>query len=284
MTRRVQNRAGMTLIELLVVIAILALLMSLTIAAVMKLIGKGPEAQNKARITLIDKAVTNFTASTALGNVGYIPTGRIDLIPGSPTFGQVVGPFRLRPSYADTDFEAQYFKQVFGRYFNHTATGLPTADLDGNQTVTFFLTGGTVTNFEGFSTNPQARFTPKQSPSEERIGFLKVTPKEYTIAPNGQAWLVDRFGNPFAIFTGGSKGRGNYNGQSFTITNSKGQQTTVRPYIEGGKPVSPDGRQIISAGNDELFGPGGNWVGRSSIEAKDDQSNFSHLPLDSGPP
>src|SRR5438045_3734638 len=47
----------------------------------------------------------------------------------------------------------------------------PEADLDPNQCLTFFLTGGTLTNFQGFSTNKAAPF----AAGGDRIGpFLDL--------------------------------------------------------------------------------------------------------------
>ena len=59
-TNSTRSRAGFTLIEILVTIAIIAILVSLLVVGVMKVIGTGPEAQNRNDILQSSTALTNF--------------------------------------------------------------------------------------------------------------------------------------------------------------------------------------------------------------------------------
>ena len=139
-----QQRVGFTLIELLVVISIIAVLIGLTLAAVMQVLGIGPRADTTSRITAISNAIGTFKSEKG---VTFIPGGSIDdrptiIVPGNlvpqpnPAYGSVVGPFRLRniypqpgavPNFPITEpdansFEARYIKRVW-----------PNADIDGSQ-------------------------------------------------------------------------------------------------------------------------------------------------------
>src|SRR6266508_654628 len=64
-------RSGFTLIELLVVIAIIAVLMSLTAAAVMKFLQKGPEFKRRSDISQLQSAIAQFKAKFG---VDYLPS------------------------------------------------------------------------------------------------------------------------------------------------------------------------------------------------------------------
>ena len=55
---RAGRRRAFTLIELLVVIAIIAILIGLTLVAVLQFLRKGPEVQNKVNIDQLATSVT----------------------------------------------------------------------------------------------------------------------------------------------------------------------------------------------------------------------------------
>ncbi len=282
--RGANRRSGFTLIELLVVIAIIAIIMSLLLVSVMNLLGVvGPKADTTARIAAINNAIGTFKANQSFGQVTYIPPGRLEN-------GQWL-PFRLQNSYSDpTCFEAQYLQKVFGggRKLNWLDLGMgsPTwgAQLDANQTLTFFLTGipqvsGGQAVFTGFSTDPMQPFKPRALPDETRRGpvlDLGGKPK-YVMDPNGFARLVDGFGTPFIYFA-------SYNGQANKYFNGGYNPiAAVAPYQRGGQAENASGFQIISAGKDLTFGPGGLWIASPPQAGKDDQGNFSNSLLGNGP-
>jgi prepilin-type N-terminal cleavage/methylation domain-containing protein len=268
------RREAFTLIELLVVIAIIAVLVGLTSAAVMKGRSAVIRGQNTQQMSQITQAYTTFCGQENMGKTGFLPPA----------------PFRLQNAYNTNDPEAGYLKQLFPN-LSISATGLPGTPAapvvlqDDNQVACFFLTGGAVTNYTGFSNNPQQPFIPG-SPGETRKGpFLQLTAKMYSTNPpgktaNGQAWLVDVYGTPYAIFHGGKTGAyrtATGTAQSFSIGTS-----TVAPYTRAGKFENPTTLQIISAGPDRVFSPGGDWSAITGA-AQDDTSNFSPNVLSAGP-
>src|SRR5262245_37814700 len=68
---RKSPRPGFTLIELMVVMAIIAILISLTAAAVMKFLAKGPEVQRRSDISQMQDNIAQFKAKFG---VDYLPS------------------------------------------------------------------------------------------------------------------------------------------------------------------------------------------------------------------
>lgn len=306
-----RRRSGFTLPEILVVMLIIIVLAGLLIPAVFKVQDSAKRSETGWQITQISQGADLYCNSEVMGRVGYLPAP----------------PFRLRNNYppAGFDYEVNYLKNVFPNWEPRPTTGtngLPNADLDGNQIVVFFLTGGTTTNYSGFATNSQRPFNlpDPNNPGEKRKGpFLQLKENMYEtnpgggLTPNGQAWLVDAYRVPFAIFLSGQdKSYRNSPvgdptaGQSFAFATRDGT-STVRPYARSSgtalKFENPKGIQIISAGRDKNFGPGPspdptvflslppvpalratNWSAVvENKHALDDSSNFSTAGLGYGP-
>lgn len=292
MLRRIAHRrAGITLLELLVVIGIIATLMGLLLTAVGRTMDVATRADTNSRAAAITNAINTFKAER---HVTYIPGGQIDDSSTSTTYGQVVGPFRLRNSYPQsptgtepgaTSFEARYLQQAFGTgaglNLNNLGGGATwrDADLDANQTLLFFLNGvqeqdaatGSIA-FRGFSKRPGQPFTPPDTSSltEDRYRtYLDISTKHYLPSPaasagKGYAWLVDGWKRPFAYYAAfnGKPPRadfqyGGYNdGTLFPpVTASPLQYMgTPKPYKVGSGFANESGCQIISAGKDGFFG------------------------------
>jgi len=290
MTRHAAPRRGFTMVELLVVIGVIAIMTGILVVAVPRVIITARNAGTATEIGQISNAIGTYKSKM---NVQYIPSCGSG--PG--------GTFQLKATYTGSEPEAIYLKQVFPQ-LNLSATGLKNVNLDCNQTLVFFLTGGIDMNFQGFSTNRAAPFTPPAANStESRIGpFLDFPVNRYSLTVGtgtGQASLLDRFGSPFAYFAFNPVVRTwrspvlsgttySYTGeQSFTFNS-----TPVGPYYDGTpadrKYLNPQGFQIISAGDNGTdsgsphgFGPGGNgWTPGSGSYAEDsdggdDLSNFN---------
>ena len=329
--QRLTSRPAFTLIEVLVVIAIIAILMGLLLAAVQKVRDAGTRTANYTEMAQIESGIGE--AKRVLG-VNQIPPG----------------PFTLKSQYTGVEPEYEFLTQAFPQGYPG-ATGVPwtgitpfpNVTLDSNQTLLFFLTGGSVTNFKGFNTNPAAPFdggplllpaggnpgdnrkgpflqvsttlflpnatSPTIVPKNARLGNIlsttSMTASGGTItvnASNGEPWLVDSYGMPYAYFAtiGGKNGlycppltgAGLSNSailntnlvQAFKVTYSTGVTSgPVTPYISNGAFVNPTGVQIISSGYDGLFGIGGaNQLPANSIGGPDDQANFSKSLLGGG--
>lgn len=183
--------------------------------------------------------------------------------------------FRLRAAYdpdpADPDLA--YLRQVFPQV-DPKDTGLPpgTDDpLDPNQALVFFLTGGKYTNYEGFSTDRRHPFRPPGGAAENRIGpFLEVSSRNL----DATGHLLDPWGTPYVFLAFDPAISGYPDRDCFG----------VRPYRVGDKTMNPKGFQLLSAGPDRVFGPGGEWTpgdGPWSADGPgaDDRSNFNGGPL-----
>ena len=227
MRRSGPRRAGFTLIELLVVIAIIAVLISLTVAAVMQSLGVNPRADTTSRTSAISNAIGTFKGEKS---VTFIPGGQIDDNPtlpsgaANPAYGSVVGPFRLRNIYPvvttgnepnSNSFEARYIKRLWpnadvdGTLIpNDPNPGLGNAnnvnfraDLDANQTLLFLLNGLADSDgkgsfaFRGFSKNPQKPCEPSTAATDRTKPYLDMSNK-HVLAPVNATFNANASPNP----------------------------------------------------------------------------------------
>lgn len=312
-----RGRAGATLIEMLVVISIIVVLISLLLPAAGKVRDAGDRAENRARMLAVNTALNTLKGNSAFGNPKYIPAGR-------PIFNNngtiTAGPYRLRSAYPASDngsndtntngdvninsFEARHLIATFnipidgtGGLSGLTGAGGPTinADLDANQTLTFFLGGlpeadanGTAAQFPGFHPNPSTPFAARVAGTDPRkstgLDLGGGGKPKYVLArptPNGPyfAQMLDPYGTPYAYFVA-------FNGQAnkYFGHNAAPVFGGVQAYQVGGTTPNtfenPSGYQLISAGKDKTFGASGNSKTIPRV-GEDDVTNFLEKQLGS---
>ncbi len=276
------RRLGFTLIEVLVVIAIIAILAALFMGGVMVFLRKGPEMKTRNDIAQLSIALDKF-----YGEHKRYPPHQIRLRANMDDYARAV----------DTlDMESVGWINTFWPHLRGVtnipwagATAMPASGvvLDGDQCLVFFLggppVGGGLPGLQGFSTNP---LNPADSTTADRKKFF-----DFEVAR-----LANRAGNPFPsyldgwgkmpymYFSSGKRADGYFNWPQNT--------TGIAPYYSKAPAVplaAPTGYyhptkfQLISAGLNEAFGPGGFWTPATatSIAApgRDDFSNFHEKPL-----
>jgi prepilin-type N-terminal cleavage/methylation domain-containing protein len=271
-------RRGVTLIELLVVIAIIGVLVGLLLPAVGYVRTTAKRTACVAELQQVGVAASLFN-----GEYGVHPRSW----GGGPN-----GEFRLCTRYTDASGnvvnwpEVAYLKRVFprmdlgdnglrapgGRVVDTTSPEL----LDGNQAFMFFLTGGTYTDFQGFSNDKHRPFLGASS-GEARKAFFDVNAGKFTDKTTGvvDGRLRDPWGSPYAFLTPDP---------AFRDYDPARTCYGVSAYSRGGKSVNQGTFQVVSAGRDMKFGPGGAWVpGQGSYSGAgvgwDDVANFQGSPL-----
>jgi prepilin-type N-terminal cleavage/methylation domain-containing protein len=266
------DRGGFTLVELLVVITILAILFSLAAVAVVKAIGKGDEARERNEISQLSNAIQAFKAQFS---APYLPSH-----------------FTARATYAVTDPDLIYLKSVWPRIgipsgsaiavnwgaLNTAVAAAGNAGLllKGNQSLVLFLAGPD--GVSGFSNSPTDPMAAPTTPGQPRIGpFFEFDPNRLTGDLTKSALSYkDIYGTPYVYFTSYKAGN-DYNPQNLDTASVNG--VTIIPYqISTSRFANANGFQIISAGKDGVFGPGGlNWAGApngATAEGYDDMANF----------
>jgi prepilin-type N-terminal cleavage/methylation domain-containing protein len=309
-----RRRGGFTLIEMLVVIGIIVTLIALLTSGVIVSLRKLDEVKVRHEISALTGGITQFQQDFKVEK--YPPPSLLYLDESG-----LYNPSANYPGWAGlsaaqqatliqlaTDSKA-YLLSVWPRLAVATDWNLngtvdaPTV-LEGEQCLVFFLAGPIVNGTPiGFSTDtsfPMKTTGPRKGPyfkfETGRLDFL--TPKNgypvycdaySTSVPLGQPHLpTDR---PYAYFSSGSKTNG-YNAYpgygsdclSLGITQGAYCQTSAAP-LQFHK---ENGFQIISAGRDRKFGPGGYWeskLGASGMgtlgagDGADDITNFYDAKL-----
>lgn len=270
------TRRGFTLIELLIVIAIIGLLIGLLLPAVQKIRERGPMVQCKADIAGLEQAIEAFKGTY---NVEYLTSAFVV----TTDYTNPISPATTLSAYKLES--AQYYKQVWGRAANKAATGFSAGEvvMDGNQCLVFFLAGpGAVTGAGGLG------FSPAPNPF-----FQPTTPnKLFFDFPasriDGDKHFLDPWGKPYVYFSAKNGNDYNYTSIYPSPYNSNGGYAGVDPFLEtSSKYIKPTSYQIISAGPNNLFGPGGAYTPgnlgySSSGDGGDDMSNFATGPLKAG--
>lgn len=286
-----QGRAAFTLLELLIVIAIIAVLVALLMAGVTRVFGMMQRTETSSDITQMQQSLG--AAKAAYQNIPHLPSQLIlynDIRKYTTNIGAV--PVADQPLARQTGDVLRY---MFGKRFLSNPHPAGTASgaavvywgtggdtgirVNGPQCLVFYL-GGLIEGGRcvGFSKNPQNPTIPSNlSAGTERLGPFF----QFKAARLVGGRYNDPYGNPFLYF--GAYSPNNYNAADAVTVNG----VTISPYYEAGsnptKWLNPDSFQIISAGRDRIFGPGGAWslsTGYGGVgSGSDDLANFSQTEL-----
>jgi prepilin-type N-terminal cleavage/methylation domain-containing protein len=313
--RQPTPRGAFTLIELLIVLAIIGVLASLLMAAVMRTVGKGEEVQARSDISQLAQGIQAFQARYGVKEPPpsrlFLGRSKADYCSDAPACLTFISKFH-QDSY-------EYLTRVWPRlvWTKNPMTPIAWADpaptgpriLEGHQCLVFFLGGiPTITSGPGclgFSSNP----TNPALLGGDRIAFFDFKPIRLVDAGGGFLAYKDAYGKqPYAYFSS-YRTTNNFNRHYALLQNSDcfslpasdktgktvdkfNKPLSVWPYLYAATPIpryiNPDSFQIICAGQDGIFGPGGDlngtdgntfWVPNSAMYSLgmagyDDLSNF----------
>jgi prepilin-type N-terminal cleavage/methylation domain-containing protein len=256
--QRTESRGGFTLIELIVVILIILILAGLIGAGVLKFMALAPQLQTTNEISQLAVACEAFKTKYKV----YPPSAM--LLSNNPKSYQL---------NATTQAYYTYLTAIWPRIditLTNWGNGGTDIILEGDQCLVFFLQGpGGTSGGVGFSTNPQNPTLAPQAAQEARAGpfFPSFTTSRlrafaHTAVNNTTALpafpsFADPYATPakFSVYAYFSSGR-TANGYSFDCPT-----LAVGPYyqLSGTVPrfYNPNTIQIVSAGADFVFGPGG---------------------------
>jgi general secretion pathway protein G len=286
------RRRGFTLIELMVVIGIIILLVSLLTGSIILAINKLDQVKTQREIGGLAASLKQFQSDF---NLAAPPPSRITL---HPTLAQYTS---STATQLDIDSLA-YLRKVWPRIFTGSTTTIAWGPngtafdntLEGEECLVFFLGGMQVKNASnqwmciGFSTDPtnpmNATVTGRKGPyyqfDSTRLVQAPTTAKFLMYL---DAYSSNSTGSPYAYFSSGKAANGYnaYTGSDCASLNGGNLQPYYQPSGTTKQYYNADTFQIISAGKDQLFGPGGQWqasIGPANPaltpNGADDQSNF----------
>jgi prepilin-type N-terminal cleavage/methylation domain-containing protein len=251
-----ERRSAFTLIEMLIVITIILILVGLLAAAVIKLIGKGAEAQVQSEFDGLSQAIGAFKQEFG---VSYIPSQILLCEDGNYSF------YTSNPAspYNQLAIDSQtYLQQMFGSRYSIATTPVkwrqdgqpsfttknnPPMILEGQHCLVFFLggvqapatpgsfgTSGTCTGFSTDPTNPTTVGGTRRGPFYDfKTSRLFLDSRNIGYGPTGTALnffvYIDAFGKaspsglgytypkqPFAFFSS-YRTANNYNRYAATL-------------------------------------------------------------------
>jgi len=274
--RQGPKRTGFTLIELLVVMGIIAVLTGLTAAGVVRFLRVQTEKQTMRELLGLSEAADKFK-----GEIGIYPPSKMVLCKDRSGYG--AAPLDQQ-SLAVLDKMFPTLGNFSGVNWNGASTAAREV-LDGDQCLVFFLGG---INRKGF-----AKVGKPDSGAEQRFGPYYEFPPKRLVARSGKTFpsFLDPYSNanvpgessPYAFFSTGLSKR--YT-PGIPLTTAHSHLGIAEAYKKAGTPskwLNPESVQIISAGRDNQFGPGGLWsAATADLATADDQSNFHGGFLASG--
>ncbi len=309
------RRVGFTLVELLVVIAIIGILAALIIPAVFYIFRTGKQTVTFNEMLQMDNAIQTFRETY---NVDYVPSqiklcekfGQYQI---SPENGGVENPLdrdsvtfltRIFPRITDASGGTSLWSSRGIDWNNDGNYNTPPVVLEGDRCLVFFLGGiplrtPPTVSIMGFNTDPRDPAKPNDSNRKPPIMnfdtgrlYVRTTPTpsnplQLAAGTAGYPSYLDPYftgssvpgqDKPFLYFSnyGINNGYSKY-GQSDCASFG------VNPYCSATTaPVqyyNPKSQQIISAGLDQTFAPGGLYtpanIGAFQAAGKDDQGNFT---------
>lgn len=293
LNRQPAERRGFTVIELLVVIAIIGILVALAASAIMPLIGKGPVVQNVNDIRQLAVALETFKSEFKT-----YPPSHIFLSNDPSVYTSSGAPPLLQESYS-------YLTHIWPNLYRphvDPATGTTTVTpvdwgnaqglLQGDQCLVFFLGGlQTASGPVGFSTNSYNPMLPPAMTGETRKGPYFNFDSTRLFVPSDRkppfnstafVYLDVYLTKPYAFFSS-PKGANRYNAAPLGTGLPAGDCPSlgVSPFVKNATvPLlfyNPDTFQIVSAGADKTFGPGGVVPPGSAVQGvgADDYSNIT---------
>lgn len=242
-------RPGFTLVELLVVLAIIAILIGIIVPAVQRVRGVG-------------------TKTTAVSEINQLALGAADFRREFGFFPPDSGKIPTNASTADAQEQQTLavIRRMFPRWNPSGALAFPNAGstMNGNQCLVFFLGGPGGTGWDG--ANPV-----NSTPGSNKKGPYYDFPSNRLVG--APASYIDPWRTPYAYFRSVD---GNY--PSGSVTYAPGG--AIQPFTSGGRPVNQTGVQVISAGANQAFGPGGVWAPGTGLYTQaaaggDDLGNFN---------
>jgi prepilin-type N-terminal cleavage/methylation domain-containing protein len=302
-----RRRGGFTLIEMLIVVAIIIVLASLLSSAVFGAFTRMWEVGCRKEIGDLAGGITQFEKDF---NVSTPPPSVIWLDGSGPTAYQnpPAGYTAAQVQQLAVDSQA-YLRKVWPRIniqggiaWNSGINGRSNnVILEGEESLVFFLGGAQDPNtgaFLGFSADPSNPMNP--SASIKRKGpYFQFQTTHVATSPTGSGFPVyldtyaigsggNLVGKPYAYFSSGKTANG-YNAYAGTFgadCKTLGNFGAYNQPAGAGQAVqyyNPDTFQIISAGYNQTFGPGGAWLGTTADligkAGGDDVTNFTSRKL-----
>lgn len=255
---------------------ILSILGMLFVAGVTILVNQGIQTSGQVRakseINELDRAIREFQAQY---QVNYLPS-KLSL--NNPR------------DMASNQFLARMFRRYDkNKLYRWNGRDTSPVTLEGHECLVFFLGGipkqGDPPSCQGFSTNP-ADPTDFTFTKDRIAPLFEFNSTQLRVGPKGFLYYLDTYKQaPYAYFSPSGTSNG-YNPDDCSGIGSLGHDCgTVKPYFKNpNQYLEPDGWQIISAGADGKFGPGGVVWGpahpvKADTPGADDVANFSPLWL-----
>jgi prepilin-type N-terminal cleavage/methylation domain-containing protein len=281
----VSGRHSFTLIELLVVIAIIAVLLSLTTAAAMRVLGSAPRVTTQTELA-------KMTESLKAAQHGGFGGRDITFFPSYLILFEDVSQYNNAANANNPDVQnsKKVLAQMFGdriltpgNQVNWNGDGKPnkrTFKLEGQQCLVFYLGGIPYPGqpLKGFANDGANPANPNTS---ARIGpFYTFETSRLVANADGFYSYNDPYGTPYAFFA--ARASNVYDQAAGSGRGTDCPSLGVGPYYAnpGTKEwANKDTFQIVSAGKDKAFGQGGAvWSaqnGSTDGPTLDNLSNFT---------